>query len=138
MSISFPNAASQYGQVDTYTRIETANQSKLVEMLFEGLLQKLSAGKAYMHSREVSKKGTAISKAIDIIGGLKSALNQEAGGDIARNLDALYDYMQQRLLTANLESDPGILEEVITLVLEIKEAWAEVSKQYQVGNNYIE
>lgn len=133
MRASFSDAAIQYGQVDTYSRIETANQSKLVEMLYDGLLQKLSASKAYIHGHDISRKGMAIGKAIDIISGLKSALNKDAGGDIAYNLEALYDYMQKRLLKANLESDEEIIEEIIMLVLEIKEAWTEVSKSYQTG-----
>lgn len=64
-----------------------------------------------------------ITKAIDIIGGLGDTLDQEKGGKLAADLYKLYDYMQRRLVQANIHSDLGIIDEVIDLLRDIKEGW---------------
>ncbi|HTH40447.1 MAG TPA: flagellar export chaperone FliS, partial [Rhodocyclaceae bacterium] len=54
-------------------------------------------------------------------------LDTQAGGDLAERLDALYGYMSQRLVMANLKNDPAILDEVTGLLNEIRTAWAEIA-----------
>jgi flagellar protein FliS len=71
----------------------------------------------------MARKGEMIGKAIGIVGGLRGVLNFEVGGDIATNLDALYEYMERRLLKANIDSDLTILDEVSGLIHDIKEGW---------------
>ena len=58
-----------------------------------------------------------------IVAGLRGSLNFEAGGEIATNLDALYEYLERRLLQANLEADAGMLDEAATLLRQVKEGW---------------
>ena len=73
--------------------------------------------------REFEAKGKSITWAISIINGLRGSLNLEEGGDIARNLDDLYDYMVRRLLDANAASDAATLQEVAGLLGEVKSGW---------------
>jgi flagellar protein FliS len=92
-------------------------------MLFEGALERLASAKGHLQRNEIASKGEQIGKAINIIGGLHDSLNLEAGGELARNLDVLYDYMQRRLLQANQKSDPAVLDEVAGLLRELKAGW---------------
>lgn len=79
-----------------------------------------------MERKEIAKKGSHISWAISIIDGLRASLDKTNGGDIADNLDDLYDYMTRRLIRANLENNPDLLDEVISLLRSIKGAWENV------------
>ena len=79
-------------------------------------------------TRETAEKAQSISKALRIIEGLQLNLDREKGGDIAANLDALYDYSTQTLLRANAEDSPKLLEEVVKLMNEIKSAWDEIAE----------
>ncbi|MFC1683951.1 flagellar export chaperone FliS [Pseudomonadota bacterium] len=113
----------QYGKVAVGSEVEFASPHRLVQMLMDGALEKVAAAKGYMASGEIAAKGEHISWAISIIGGLQGALDLESGGEIARNLDDLYDYMTRRLSEANINNDEVILDEVMSLILEIKGAW---------------
>jgi len=105
------------------TVVEDGSPHRLVQMLFEGALGKIAVAKGHMERGEVPEKGRHISWAISIIDGLRSSLDMEKGGDIARNLNDLYDYMTRRLMEANMANNPALLDEVSSLLREIKDAW---------------
>lgn len=116
--------ASSYAKVGLETGVVASSPHQLIVMLFEGALVAARGGLAHMKGGEIANKGMAISKAILIIeNGLRASLNKSAGGQIAENLDALYDYMGRRLLMANVSNQPEILEEVIALLADVKGAW---------------
>jgi flagellar protein FliS len=92
-------------------------------MLFEGALEKIAVARGHLVRGEIPQKGRHISWAITIIEGLRASLDMEQGGEIARNLNDLYLYMDRRLVEANLASDAALLDEVSSLLREIKEAW---------------
>lgn len=124
MAISRVNSAlSQYKSVSVSSGVEGATPHRLVQMLMEGALDKIATAKGLMGRKDIAGKGQHISWAISIINGLKSSLDMKAGGEISSNLDDLYDYMNRRLLEANVNNDIGILDEVSSLLLEIKSAW---------------
>lgn len=112
-----------YKSVESPASAEYATPHRLIQMLLEGAIEKINLAKGYMQRKEVALKGSHISWAISIIEGLRMSLDQEAGGDIATNLDALYDYMGRRLVEANLRNDTVMLDEVAGLLKEIKMAW---------------
>ncbi len=116
-------ALKQYQQVSTESGVAYASPHRLIQMLMEGAFERIATAKGCIQRQDISGKGEQIGKAIDIIGGLRDGLNMDAGGDLAANLDALYDFMQQRLLEANLRSDAAILDEVADLLRPIKEGW---------------
>jgi len=124
-------AINQYEKVKTSAAIEDASPHKLIQMLMEGALEKIAMAKNFIDSGDIPNKGSHISWAISIIDGLKVSLNKDAGGDIAENLEMLYDYMQRRLVEANLHSDKSILDEVAGLLNEIKGAWDAIPMEYQ-------
>lgn len=124
------SALNQYAKVKTSSGIEDATPHRLIQMLMEGALEKIHLAKGFMERNEIAEKGSHISWAISIIDGLRVSLNKEAGGEIAENLDNLYDYMERRLVEANLHNDVSILDEVSGLMLEIKGAWDAIPQEF--------
>lgn len=113
----------QYGKVAVGSEVDYASPHRLIQMLMEGALDKIATAKGFMVRDETAAKGEHISWAISIIGGLQGSLDMEAGGEIAQNLDNIYSYMAKRLTEANLHDDASGLDEVMSLLLEIKGAW---------------
>lgn len=113
----------QYRKVSAQSEVEFADPHRLIQMLMEGALEKISKAKAYMQNHETAEKGRHVSWAISIIDGLRLSLDKEKGGEIAENLDSLYDYMTRRLVKANAENDSAVLDEVSSLLKEIKSGW---------------
>lgn len=127
------SALNAYSRAGVETSIAGASPHKLVMMLFDGAILAILRGKAYMEQGNVAAKGESISKAIAIIdNGLKVSLDEEAGGELAVNLKALYEYMSNRLLMANLKNDVAGLDEVSNLLGELKGAWEQIGQQAQV------
>jgi len=116
-------AMKQYQSVNTNAQLVDASPHRLIQMLMEGGLARLAQARGAMERGDVALKGTLIGKAVDIVGGLREALDQKAGGEVAANLDNLYAYMTTRLLEANLKNDSAILDEVAGLLREVKAGW---------------
>lgn len=120
--------AAAYASVGVETSVATADPHKLILLLFEGAKAAILSARMNMELGNVAEKGLLISNAIDIItNGLKASLDFEKGGDLSLKLAALYDYMAQRLLWANLKNDAAALDEVMRLLGEIHSAWAEIA-----------
>lgn len=121
------NALNTYKNVGLESGVAAANPHKLILMLYQGALLAISSAKNQMLRKQIAAKGLSVSKAIKIIDeGLKACLDVEAGGEIGKNLNDLYDYMNQRLLIANLKNDTAILDEVSGLLNELKGAWESI------------
>ncbi len=123
---SMGNNISTYTQVNRVSGVTDADPHRLVSMLLEGALGKTATVKGLMMRNDIAKKGEVIGQVIAIIGGLKASLNKEAGGDIAQNLDNIYDYIERRLLQANMDGDVTIIDEVASLLHEIKSGWESI------------
>ncbi len=116
-------AVAQYGQVATAAEVAYASPHRLVQMLMEGVTDKIATAKGQIGRHDLEGKSKHISWAISILNGLRGSLDFSAGGEIAANLDNLYEYMSRRLMEANAANDIGILDEVTSLMVEIKTAW---------------
>lgn len=120
-------AINAYAKVGIDSSVAAADPHKLILLLYQGALLAISSAKNQMLRKDVAAKGRSISHAILIIDeGLRSSLNKNAGGELAQNLAALYEYMSQRLLVANLKNDVAALDEVSSLLSELKGAWEEI------------
>jgi len=119
-------AMNQYKQVGVQAAIGNADPHTLIQMLVNGAIERLNSAKMHMQKNNIPLKGESISKAISIIDGLRTSLDMEKGGEIAKNLESLYDYMQRQLLTANMENKVEIIEEVLTLMNEIRSGWSSI------------
>ena len=127
-------AMNQYKQVSVQANVENADPHTLVQMLINGAIERINSAKLCMTQNNVAQKGENISKAISIIDGLKVSLDMEKGGEIAENLAALYDYMQRQLLAANVKNLPQNLDEVLSLMNEIRSGWMAIPQD--VRNSY--
>lgn len=125
---SMNSGANAYAKVGMETGVIAADPHKLIVMLFEGAQAALSNGLQHMKKGNIAEKGKSLSSAIMIIeNGLRASLDKSVGGEIALNLDALYAYMSNRLLVANLNNQPEIIEEVQALLSDIKGAWDQIA-----------
>jgi flagellar protein FliS len=117
------SALQEYNQVRAHIYTEGASPHRLIQILMDGGIEKIRLAKVFIEKSDVIEKIRQINWAISIIDGLRQSLDMENGGDIANNLESLYDYMQRRLIVANAKNDVTILDEVAGLMLEIKSAW---------------
>lgn len=117
------NGLQQYQRVNTQTSITDADPHRLIQLLINGALERINMAQAQMQAKNVEGKGRLISKAIEIVNGLRGFLDLEKGEDLAQRLDSLYEYMTHTLFEANLKNDPAKLDEVAHLLRQVKEAW---------------
>ncbi len=122
MSVNM-NALKQYQSVDLRAAVETASPKELISMLVDGALTAMAKAMGAIERSDISMRTEQLNKANDIILGLKDFLDHEKGGEIAGNLDALYDYMVRSLMQANRNNDEAKVQEVMSLMLQIKSGW---------------
>lgn len=103
----------------------TASPEQLLLMLYEGAIKYARQAQKDMEERNVEAANNKLKKIEDIISELMVSLNMDEGGEIAQNLYNLYDYMNRRLIQANIRKDPGLVDEVINLLTSLKESWEE-------------
>jgi len=115
-----------YNQYKT-TQITTANQGKLIVMLYDGAIKFLTIALDNMEPKKYDIVNNNIIKAQDIITELLLSLNMDEGGEISRNLFSLYMYFKKQLLEANIKKDPAIITHVLKLLKEMREAWDQIS-----------
>ncbi|MDQ2078106.1 flagellar export chaperone FliS [Marinimicrobium sp. ABcell2] len=124
---AYARAAQNYSSVKVQSSVTDASPHRLVQMLFEGALERIAQAKGAMARKEIERKGELISKAINIVGGLLGSLNDKEGGELAANLDGVYDYIIRRLVQANYENNTEILDECGRLLAELKSAWDSIA-----------
>lgn len=120
------NKMQQYASVGVQTSIMDADPHRLIQLLYQGALDSMAKAKGSIAREDINERNTHINKAIQIVGGLKSFLDKEKGGELAVNLERLYDYVEFRLFEANLNNDPAALDETAKLIREVKSGWDEI------------
>lgn len=121
-------SASAYKRASIESSVEMADPHQLVNLLFEALQRSIGSAKLAIASGDVLTKCTQIGNALRILEeGLKAPLDLTNGGEIAANLDALYEYCAGRLVLANLKSDVTILDEVQGLIGQVASGWKEIN-----------
>ncbi|MFS8544380.1 MAG: flagellar export chaperone FliS [Limnochordales bacterium] len=119
--------AKQAAQQYRATQVQTANPVNLVVMLYDGAIRFVRQGIAAIEQAKVEEAHRNLIRAQDILAELERALDPRAG-EIAANLEQLYDYMQRRLMEANLRKDAAPLQEVIGLLTELRDAWQQIAR----------
>ena len=117
------SGARAYTNVNATSGVESADPHMLIQMLIDGAIEKINMAKFFMQKKELAKKGQHVSWAISIIGGLRSSLNMEHGGEISVNLDNLYEYCTTTLIEANTNNDIKKLDSVLKVMKTIKDGW---------------
>jgi flagellar protein FliS len=124
-----------YAKVGLETSVISASPHKLIVLLYDGALAAIKSAANHMAAGRIAEKGEAIGKALDIINnGLRASLDKKGGGEIAANLDALYVYMAQRLLTASVQNKTAMLEEVQSLLADLRDAWTQIGEKPAPAN----
>ena len=121
--MSLQSYAAQYRNTGLSSAVMEADPHRLVALLLAGACERLRLADACMERGDLARKGKAIGEVCAIVGHLNGSLDHEAGGEIAGNLSALYDYVLQRLTEANLHNDRAALDESLQLLGEIDSAW---------------
>ena len=110
------------------TRIDTAGKIDLVIMSYEKVIQCIQQAKGHFQENQFEQKAHKLQMSIDIINELQSSLNFEVGGQIARNLDALYTYILRSLIDGDIKKDVTVLDDAIRIMSELKNAWEDINK----------
>ena len=123
-----PNAGklAAYRSTAVHAGVDAADPHRLVVMMMDGALERIAAASGLMRHGGGVEKAQLLHRAVAILDELRNSLNIKAGGAIATNLDALYEYMCQRIMQANAQNKPEWLEEVGKLLGEIRSAWLQM------------
>ncbi|WP_370262598.1 flagellar export chaperone FliS [Limnobacter sp.] len=119
--------AKAYAQVGLETGINSASPHGLIVMLYDGAIEAIRKAKLYMDMRDIEMKAKSIDKALRIIrDGLSAAIDVKAGGNLAEQLLALYDYICKELVLANSQNNPERMDNCMSLLEDLRDAWLEI------------
>lgn len=115
------------------TAVTTASRGQILLMLYETAIRNVKKAVISIEKGDLAAKGEAIGKAHDIVNELMNSLNFEVGGDIAQELERLYNFMVDTLIQANAENSVEKLNRVQKLLSTLLEGWREAVKQVEGG-----
>jgi flagellar protein FliS len=122
-SYSRSPSLAAYQSVSAHGGVASADPHRLIVMLMDGALERIAAARGAMDNGVQDSKARLIHRAVAILDELRASLNFEAGGEISANLGALYDYCSRQLMKASLENRGELLDEVETLLRDLRGAW---------------
>ncbi len=114
-----------YAQTYQAQQIQTASQEQILIMLYDGAIRFLNLAKTAMAENNIERSHNNIIKAQRIIMEFMTTLDLKTGGEVARNLYQLYEYLHHRLVQANLQKDVKMVDEVLQHLKELKATWEE-------------
>jgi flagellar protein FliS len=109
------------------TLVQSRSPLELVVMLYDGALRFLEQAAEAMDRRDMPAKAEAMSRSFAILAELQNTLNVRDGGELARQLDALYVHMNERLVDANVQRSSAPIRDVITLLRPLRDAWSQIA-----------
>lgn len=112
-----------YSSAAVYGNLADASPHRVVQLMLDAVLGRVAEATGHLERGEIPAKGEKIGKALGIVEALMLGLDVQRGGEIAANLERLYDYVSRTLLKANLENRIDLLKEVSSLLREIKLGW---------------
>ncbi|KTS01378.1 MULTISPECIES: flagellar export chaperone FliS [Pantoea] len=122
-----PAGRHSYARLDLETQLAGASPHQLITMLLDGALNAMQRARIYFEKGNVARRGEMLSRAINIIdNGLRPALDHEVGGEIAQQLESLYDYVSRTLLKANLTHSAAELPAAIDVIATLSRTWKEI------------
>jgi len=129
------SGANAYAKVGLETGVIAASPHELIVMLYDGAITALSIARRAMDNSNIEEKSKSISKAVNIVNeGLRSCLNKKQGGELAANLDDLYQYISNRIMQANIRNDRSLLDEASNLLIGLRDAWKMIDPKTQQVN----
>lgn len=130
----YKSGAKQYQQVNVTSEVLDADPHRLIQLLMEAALTRMSQAKGAIERGEMDTKANLLGRVLEIIQTLQNSLNHSAGGEVSVNLERLYDYMNRRLLQATARNDLDMIDEVMGLMLQVKQGWDGIRDEYLQGS----
>lgn len=124
-----------YKKTNLEAELSVADPHRVIQMMYEGLIERLSQAKGAIMRHDYEYKSDRISKAVGIINGLQSALDNRSNPELGQRMFALYDYMKELLTKASVSLDTAPIDEVINLILPIKQAWDQIPQDIKEKTN---
>ena len=124
-----------YKKTNLEAELSVADPHRVIQMMYEGLIERLSQAKGAIMRHDYEYKADRISKAVGIINGLQSALDNRSNPELGQRMFALYDYMKELLTKASVSLDTAPIDEVINLILPIKQAWDQIPQDIKEKTN---
>jgi flagellar protein FliS len=110
------------------TAVSTASKEQILLMLYQAAIKNCKKAIEAIHEKKIAAKGEYIGKLQDIVIELNNSLDFEVGGDIARELSSLYDYLLFSSTQANIKIDAEPLEGCLSVLNTLYEGWSEAIK----------
>lgn len=118
------NKLATYSSVATHGGVAAGDPHRLVLMLMDGALERIAMARGCLQRGDIGQKAALLQRIVSILSELRSSLDLQRGGAMARNLDDLYEYMERQLVRGNCENNLSYIDEVGSLLVEIRSAWA--------------
>jgi len=116
------------------TKIQTATPEALVGMLYEGAIRFLKQAANELNEKDWREAHANIVRAQSIVSELSVSLDTAKGGEIASNLSKIYDYLNTRLIEANIKKEQASINECVSILSDLNSAWSEVVKNSKSSN----
>lgn len=116
-------------------QIESATPGQILLALYDGCIRFCKAAQLHIQEGEVSEKGIKISKAVAILGELRSTLDHEQSPELCESLDQLYIFFQEQLSTANLKMDATYIDPVVNILSDLRDAWAQAVREVEAADS---
>lgn len=122
------HASQAYRNVALDTGIETSDPHGLISMLLDGAIERAGAARIALSSGDYSLAAKKLGSVASIVAELRSCVDHEQGGELAANLEALYDYVQRRIAHATRHRDQDAILEAMDLLAQVYSAWMDIGK----------
>lgn len=129
----YKTGAQQYRQVNASSEALDADPHRLIQLLMEAALTRLAQAKGAIERNDMQEKASLLGRVTDILQTLQLSLDHNKGGDVASNLERLYDYMLNRLLAATRHNSLEMIDEVMALLLTVKSGWDAIRPEFLHG-----
>lgn len=127
--MTYGRTLGQYEKIS----VETAGRMDLILLCYEKAIQHLDKTRTLCKEKRYDEKLLTFDKALGIINELSAALDMEKGGEIAKNLDAIYNYLMRRLLQGDVKKDFTAYDEAIRILSDLKGAWESIASESQIN-----
>jgi flagellar secretion chaperone FliS len=118
-----------YQSVSAHGNVAAADSHRLVQMLMDGVMERLATARGCVERRDLARMAKLLHSCVTLLTELRGSLNVSKGGELARNLSELYDYMMRQLMRANSEGKVEYIKEVASLLSEVREAWVAIGPE---------
>ena len=128
-SFARKSSLAAYHSVSVHGSVANADPHRLVQMLMDAAAERLNSARSCIERGEIARKAKLLHSCVTLVAELRGSLNLTEGGELAQNLSNLYEYMARQLLLANVQNDAGKINEVLTLLNEIRGAWIAIGPE---------